>query len=320
MVSFSNSPGLDFSFSPVGETGKGVTVEINNQILMETAYFNGTFTPNSEIRISPDDRGFLFADGIYEVVRWYQGFFYDMEGHLTRLKRSMKEIRLNWPDQDSFPDVAMELINLNNLQDIPSLVYLQVTRGAAKRSHAFPSPAIDPTVYAFARSFRPQAEMIGMGLGAIMKKDTRWSRCDIKSISLLPNILSFQDAIDAGCYECIFVRDGMITECAHSNIFLVIDGILYTHPESEYVLSGITRKNVLRIARQEAIPVRETAVSESRLNEISEAFITNTSFEIAPVISINNISVGNGKPGPVTMLLRNKFHDDIALLKSDYRS
>jgi D-alanine transaminase len=278
---------------------------------METSFFNGSYLPSADIRISPDDRGFLFADGIYEVVRWYQGFFYDMEGHLARLKRSMGEIRLSWPGVDSFPEVAGELIKLNSLQDLPSLVYLQVTRGAVKRSHAFPSPAIDPTVYAFARSFRPQPEMIGKGLSAILRKDNRWKRCDIKSISLLPNILSFQDAIEAGCYECIFVRYGMITECAHSNVFFVIDGILYTHPESENILSGITRKNVLRIARREGIPVDETAVPETRLHEINEAFITNTSFEIAPVISIDNIAVGTGIPGPVTKLLREKFHAEL---------
>ena len=282
---------------------------------METAYFNGTFLSCNEIRISPDDRGFLFADGIYEVVRWYEGFFYDMEGHLTRLKRSMKEIRLTWPGAESFPEIARELIMVNNLHELPSLVYLQVTRGAAKRNHAFPSPAVDPTVYAFARSFRPETEMIGKGLNAILRKDIRWSRCDIKSIALLPNILSLQDAREAGCYECIFVRDRLITECAHSNVFFVIEGVLYTHPESENVLSGITRKNILRLARNEGIPVRETAVSESSLKDINEAFITNTSFEIAPVISIDKKPVGNGIPGPLTKLLREKFNAELVKLK-----
>ena len=283
---------------------------------METAYFNGNFLPGDQIHINPEDRGFLFADGVYEVVRWYEGFFYDMESHMARLKRSMREIRVTWPEADSFPSTAQELITRNNLHNLPSLVYLQVTRGAAKRTHAFPSPSVDPTVYAFARAFRPDSEMMASGIGVILRKDIRWSRCDIKSVSLLPNILCFQEARERDCYECLFVRDGLITEGAHSNVFFVIDNVLYTHPESESVLSGITRKNVLRIACEAGITVRETAVSEDRLSEISEAFITNTSSEVAPVISIDKKPLGKGIPGPLTELLREKFIAEIYALKS----
>ncbi len=282
---------------------------------MEIAYFNGSFLPKDQIHISPDDRGFLFADGIYEVIRWYEGFFFDIEGHMLRLKRSMKEIRITWPEADAFPSVAYQLIVRNNLQNTPSLVYLQVTRGAAARSHAFPPPAVNPTVYSFAKGLRPDKEKITAGIGAILSKDIRWSRCDIKSVSLLPNILSFQEAMDAGCHESIFVRDGFITECAHSNVFFVINGVLHTHPESENILSGITRKNVLRLARDAGIPVSLTAVPETRLKDISEAFITNTSLEIASVISIDNKKVGDGEPGPVTRLLREKFDAEIRALK-----
>jgi D-alanine transaminase len=282
---------------------------------MEITYFNGSFIPREQVHISPDDRGFLFADGVYEVARWYEGFFYDMEGHMARLKRSLKEVRIEWDDADSFPAVAMELIVRNNLNDKPSLIYLQVTRGAAKRSHAFPSPPIPPTVYAFARGFKPEKEMISSGINVILHEDTRWSRCDIKSISLLPNILSFQEARDSGSFECIFVRDGMITECAHSNVFFVLDGILRTHPLSEKVLAGITRKNILRLARESGITISETALPASSIGDISEAFVTNTSFEIAPVISIDGKIVGKGKPGPVTRLLREKFDAGILALK-----
>jgi D-alanine transaminase len=282
---------------------------------MEIAYFNGNFLPKDQIHISPDDRGFLFADGVYEVVRWYEGFFYDMPGHMARLRRSLKEIHLSWPGSDSFPAVAHELITRNSLQNHPSLIYLQVTRGAAKRAHAFPCPEVPPTSYAFARELRPENKFIEAGIKVILKKETRWSRCDIKSVSLLPNILSFQEARDLDSYECIFVRDGMITECAHSNVFFVLDGGLYTHPESENILSGITRKNILRIARESGIKVIEIPVPENKLNEISEAFITNTSFEIAPVISINNIVIGDGRPGPLTMSIRGKFDEEIRLLR-----
>lgn len=274
---------------------------------METAYFNGNFIPKEEVHISPDDRGFLFADGIYEVVRWYRGFFFDMDSHIARLKRSMKEIRIEWKEAGSFPQIAEELISRNELAKENALIYLQVTRGAAKRTHAFPKTKIEPTVYAFAWGFDPVHKLISSGIRTILKKDPRWNRCDIKSVSLLPNILSFQEAAEAGAMESVFVRDGLITECAHSNVFFVLDGKIYTHPESENILSGVTRKNVIRMAREAGIEVLEEALAENRLNDISEAFITNTSYEIAPVISINDMAVGNGIPGPVSRLLREKF-------------
>lgn len=282
---------------------------------MDIAFLNGKFLPTDEIRISPDDRGFLFADGIYEVVRWYQGGFFDMEGHHLRMKRSLREVRIDWPGADEFPSVANELIIRNSLHDKHALVYLQVTRGVARRSHAFPSPAVPPTVYAFARGFSPDPDMISRGIKTILKKDIRWSRCDIKSVSLLPNILSFQDAVEAGTSECIFERDGLITECAHSNVFFVKEGTLYTHPESDNILSGISRRNVILLARETGVPVIEEAVQFKDLPLADEAFITNTSFEVAPVISINNSPVGDGKPGPVTLKLRSLFRNETLKLK-----
>jgi D-alanine transaminase len=282
---------------------------------MEIGYINGEFLPLEEIRISPEDRGFLFADGIYEVVRWYEKFFFDMESHLSRLKRSLEGVRISWPGADSFPVIATELIKLNDLQGKQAIVYLQVTRGASPRSHAFPSSEVHPTLFLYARGLNPNLEVISKGMGAILMKDTRWSRCDIKSVSLLPNILSFQAAKDAGCYESIFVRDGFITECAHSNIFFVIGNVLHTHPESENILSGVTRKNILHMAREEGIQISETAVHEKKLPDVKEAFITNTSFEIAPVISINGRNINDGNPGPVTKALRAKFDAMISSLK-----
>jgi D-alanine transaminase len=282
---------------------------------MSTAYYNGKFLSKERVKISPDDRGFLFADGVYEVARWYEGFFFDMESHMARMKRSMKEIRIAWPEADSFPSIAKELIKRNKLQDKPSLVYLQVTRGAAKRVHAFPSPPVEPTVYACAWSFNPAKEKISKGINTILRADPRWNRCDIKSISLLPNILCFQEAVETGSMECIFVKDGMMTECSHSNVFFVIDGIMYTHPECEGILSGVTRKNFIRIANEAGISVFEIPVSANRLNEISEVFVTNTSFEIAPVIKIDGKPVGSGVPGPVTKLLRERFDKETSTLR-----
>lgn len=282
---------------------------------METAYFNGKLLPKDEIRISPDDRGFLFADGIYEVVRWYESFFYDMTSHMTRLKRSLRELRINWPETDSFPDLASDLLKLNKLENQPAMVYLQVTRGASRRSHSFPSPEVSPTVYAYSWGFVPDILFKETGIKVMLKDDIRWSRCDIKSIALLPNTLSFQEACENGLKECIFVRNGLITEGSHSNIFFVIDGTLFTHPESNHVLSGITRKNILRIAQESGIKIREEAVPENRIRFVREAFISNTSAEVTPVTELGGNTVGEGIPGPITRLIRDKFDNEIKAFK-----
>jgi D-alanine transaminase len=278
---------------------------------MEITYFNGKYIPKEEVKISPDDRGFLFADGIYEVVRWYKGFFYDMESHLTRLKRSLRELRINWDDSGVFPSVARELIKINKLENQPAMVYLQVTRGIARRTHSFPSGNITPTVYAYSWGFIPDSQSKETGIKVMMKEDIRWSRCDIKSVALLANTVSFQEAHENGLKECIFVRNGLITEGSRSNIFFVIDGTLFTHPESNHILSGVTRKNVLRIAGESGIRIREEAVQENRIRFINEAFITNTSSEVTPVTDLGGNTLGNGLPGPVTMFIREKFDAEI---------
>jgi D-alanine transaminase len=283
---------------------------------METAYFNGKLIPRNEISISPDDRGFLFADGVYEVVRWYQGVFYDMESHITRLKRSLRELRINWADADKFLSIAGDLIRLNKLENTPAMVYLQITRGAARRTHYFPSPEVNPTVYACAWGFVPDNLSKESGVKVMLKEDIRWTRCDIKSVALLPNTMSFQEAYENGMKECIFVRNGIITEGSHSNIFFVIDGTLFTHPESNNVLSGVTRKNVLRIAQEAGVRIREEGVLENRIRFIQEAFITNTSSEVTPVIDLGGNTLGDGLPGPVTRLISEKFDAEIIQLKS----
>ena len=282
---------------------------------METAYFNGNFLPKENIRISPDDRGFLFGDGIYEVMKWYGSFFFDPESHLARLKRSLGEVRINWPAADSFQSFARELIKFNRLEDRQALIYMQVTRGAAPRNHSFPDPEVQPTVYAFAREINPAKSDDGTGVKVLMGRDIRWSRCDIKSVSLLANTLSFQGAHERGMKEYIFVRDGVITEGSRSNIFFVADGILYTHPESEYILSGVTRKNIIRFANESGITVKEQPFPEKDIGNIREAFITNTSAEVTPVIAFDTMIVGNGIPGPVTLQIHKKFLSEINALK-----
>ena len=282
---------------------------------MNIAYFNGSFLPKDNIRISPDDRGFLFGDGIYEVMKWYGGFFFDAESHLARLKRSLREVRITWPEADSFPSFARELIKINKLEESQALIYLQVTRGAAPRNHAFPDPEVQPTVYAFARDTGQASPEPVRGVKVILRKDIRWSRCDIKSVSLLANTLSFQEAHERGMKECVFVREGIITEGSRSNVFLVADGTLFTHPESGYILSGVTRKNIIRLAKESGISVREVPFPEKDLGSIQEAFISNTSAEVTPVTAFESMQVGTGLPGPVTLQIHRKFLDEILKLR-----
>lgn len=282
---------------------------------METAYFNGNYLPKNEIKISPDDRGFLFADGIYEVVRWYEGFFYDIENHLIRLKRSMGELKIAWPEADAFPEICRRLVMMNNLQEQPAMVYFQVTRGASRRSHSFPLPEVPPTIYSYSWGFQPDWELQESGIRVMLKEDIRWSRCDIKSVALLPNTISFQEACERGLRECVFIRNGFITEGSHSNIFFVLDGALHTHAESNHILSGITRKNIIRIAKTLGIKVIEEALPASEIKIIQEAFISNTSSEIMPVIEIGGQLISDGKPGPVTRQILKKFTEEIKLFK-----
>ena len=282
---------------------------------MEIAYINGSFIPKEDIHIGPDDRGFLFGDGIYEVMKWYGNFFFDSESHLARLKRSLREVRINWAQVDSFLNISSELIMRNHLENKHALVYMQVTRGAAPRNHSFPEPPVEPTVYAFAREINQAGPKLPAGISVLLRKDIRWSRCDIKSISLLANTLSFQEAHEKGMKECIFVRDGVLTEGSRSNIFVVADDTLYTHPESGYILSGVSRKNTIRLAKASGIPVREEPFPEKDLSGIREAFITNTSAEITPVTSFDTMQVGNGMPGPITSEIHRKFQAGILALK-----
>lgn len=282
---------------------------------MDIAYINGNYLPKEKISISPDDRGFLFGDGIYEVMKWYGGFFFDIEGHLTRLKRSLGEVRINWPGVDAFPDIAAELVRKNINNEMYALVYLQVTRGAAPRNHAFPDPSVPPTVYAFAREIGPAPSGSLTGVQVLLRKDIRWGRCDIKSVSLLANTLGFQEARDRGMQECIFVREGMITEGSRSNIFLVSGDTLFTHPESEYILSGITRKSIIRLAKESGIPVKEEPFPEKKLGRVTEAFITNTSAEVTPVTAFGDKMTGDGTPGTITAHIHKKFYDEIRSMK-----
>lgn len=272
------------------------------------AYLNGSYLPKDQVPISPDDRGFLFADGAYEVIRCYNGKLFQTDAHIQRLERSACELRINFPDIHQLAQVAEKLIYENNLIWGQATVYLQITRGAAARTHRFPPKDIPATVYAYAAPFKPHQDELDNGTKIILVSDTRWSRCDIKSISLLPNILAHQEAIDHGATEAIFVRDGVITEGTHTNFCGIFDGQLITAPKSNYILAGITREIVIDLCRGLKIPVIEFPILEADLKKAEELLLVGTTVEITPVIAVNDWTVRNGKPGTITRKLQNAFY------------
>ncbi len=270
-------------------------------------YFNGAFIDKEQAKISPDDRGFLLADGVYEVIRAYGGMLFQAEAHLQRLARSMRELRLRGPDPQSFTQVANRLLQENNLTGGEATIYLQITRGAAPRRHAFPDGNTPPTVYAAAAPFSPDSQKLAQGVKVILTPDIRWTRCDIKSISLLASVLANQQAQENEVEEAVFVRDGAITEGSHTSIGAIFDGTFVTYPQSHYILSGITRQVVIDLCRRLDIPVEETPILVDRLRRADEMVLMSTTSEITPIIQVDEWPVGSGCPGPITRRLQEAF-------------
>jgi D-alanine transaminase len=265
-------------------------------------YLNGSYVPREQALVSVDDRGFVFGDGVYEVIRASNGRLFEPDRHVRRLERSLREITLSLTDAEceGLVDVWQELLRANGLEKGDAIVYVQVTRGVAVRAHPFPPASVRPTVYASASAWTPPAGLRARGARVITVPDVRWSRCDIKTITLLPNVLAKQRAVEAGADEALFVRDGVVLEGSVSNFFAVIDGALCTHPLTTYILGGITRDVVLEIASSAGIPVRETPILLDHISRATELFYTNTTNDIIPIVAVDGRAVGDGRPGPVT--------------------
>ncbi len=276
------------------------------------AYFNGQFLPKEDIKISPDDRGFLFADGVYEVVRSYHGQLFQLEGHIARLRRSLHEMQIEGVDVEELGAFAQQLLQKNNLLTEDGTVYMQVTRGAAPRKHAFPSKGTLPTVYVAASAFKAPTEKLATGIKTIIVPDIRWARCDIKSVALAPNVLANEQAHAQGAEEAIFVRDGVVTEGSHSNFAAVFNGEIVTHPKTNYILAGITREIVLELCETSGIPFREFPIFAKDLGHAEEAILFGTTTEVMPVVQIDDSMVGNRRPGPLTRKLQSLFAELIA--------
>lgn len=273
-------------------------------------YLNGSWLDHAAATISVDDRGFLFADGIYEVIRVYDGRLFLAEPHVRRMRRGLDAIRIDPGCIGNLLEVAERLIDENGLRAEDAIVYVQVTRGAAPRRHAFPEPGTPATVYAFAKKApQPPSTSFTDGVTAVTVPDTRWGRCDIKSIALLPNVLANETAHEAGAFEALFVRDGVLIEGSHSNLLGVVDGALVTYPECNYILGGITRRFVLDLARGLDIPVREGPLWADRLDRIQELFLSGTTTEVMPIVRLDGRPIGGGRPGPVARRLQQAYRE-----------
>jgi D-alanine transaminase len=271
-------------------------------------YLNGEFIPKNEAVISPEDRGFNFADGIYEVIKYYNGKPYRYADHLDRLKRSLREVQISFEGCDQLESVFQELLEKNGLGGQEAGVYLQISRGSQTRIHRFPDN-IKPTVYATVFPFASKWDQLENGVKVITTEDIRWLRCDIKSISLLPNVMAAQKAHEQDAVEAIFIRNGVVTEGSHSSFLAVKNGVVYTHPDSNLILPGITKIVIREICRANTIPLAEEGIPATELANMDEMMIVGTGSEVTPVIQIDEMLVGNGKPGSVTGFIRDKFFE-----------
>ena len=270
-------------------------------------FLNDKIIQIEESHLSPFDRGFLFADGVYESIRTYNKKLFRYTDHLNRLKRSLKETRIDFNRLSSLENIIYELIKKNNIEN-ETLVYLQITRGAAyPRTHSFSKEKTTPTLFISVKEFKEDSDEQSTGVKVILQEDIRWLRCDIKSTSLLPVVLANQKATEEGAAEAILVRDGMITEGTHTNFFAVKDETIYTAPKSRLILEGITRKVVLEFCEKFKIDLKEEFIEKDNLKNFTEFFITSTTKEITPVTTIDYWTINDGEPGKITKSLQSVF-------------
>ncbi|MGF1644311.1 MAG: D-amino acid aminotransferase [Thiotrichales bacterium] len=278
---------------------------------LPVVYLNGVFVPAAEAKISVLDRGFLFADGVYEVIPVYRGRPFHLAAHLKRLRRSLTAIGLEDPHEEiEWLRILRRIVRENGVGDLA--LYIQITRGVAPRDHAFPVNT-NATVLVMATALQPQPQaVLSEGIAAIVQEDPRWGRCDIKSIALLANVLARQAALDAGARESIFVKGGFLTEAAVANVFVATSGEVLTPPLGPEILAGVTRGVVLELCRAAEIRVRETKVSHNTLKHADEIWITSSTRGPLAVTRLDDKAVGTGRPGPIWTRIRGLYDQLIA--------
>jgi D-alanine transaminase len=266
----------------------------------DPVYLDGRFLPLAEAAVSPLDRGFLYGDGVYELVPVYSRRPFRLGEHLARLQATLAGIRLANPlDTPGWQAVVERLIAEAPWDD--QSIYLQVTRGADdKRDHAFPPAGVPPTVFAFSSPLvTTPADIRAKGVAAITVADDRWARCNLKVVSLLANVLARQQAVDAGCAEALLIRDGLLKEGAASNIFVVKDGVLLAPPKTSFMLPGITYDVILELAARHGQPVEIREIGEAELRAADEVWMTSSTKEVLAITTLDGVPVGTGRPGPL---------------------
>jgi len=272
-------------------------------------YLNGRFLEAGEAAISALDRGFIFGDGVYEVWRAVRGRLFEAARHQQRLERGLRELRITRPVDGTLERITAigdRLLKENGLAAGEATLYVEITRGAAPRTHFFPAPGTASTMLVMASAFTA-SEARFTGTKVISQPDVRWLRCDLKTVQLLPNVLARQAATEAGASEAIFVRDGVITEGTHTTVFGMIDGVLRTHQANHLVLPGVTRDIVIELARVQGLEVRERAIAMDELPRATELFLSGTTTDVTPVVAFDEQRIGGGAPGPIARVLLDRL-------------
>ncbi|MCM3720437.1 D-amino-acid transaminase [Solibacillus isronensis] len=277
---------------------------------MSFSLWNDQIVKNEEVLVDKEDRGYQFGDGVYEVVKVYNGELFTATEHIDRFYDSAEKIRITIPyTKDKLHQLLHQLVEANNIDT--GHVYFQITRGAGPRNHIFPGDDVKPVITGNAKENLRPLENFEKGVKATFVEDIRWLRCDIKSLNLLGAVLAKQEAYEKGCYEAILHRDEIITEGSSSNIYGVKEGVLYTHPANNLILNGITRQVIIKCAAEIGLTVNEQAMTKEQLLAMDEVIVSSTTSEVTPVIEIDGTVIGNGTPGEWTRKLQAQFETKI---------
>ncbi|MER2114466.1 MAG: D-amino-acid transaminase [Solibacillus isronensis] len=277
---------------------------------MSFSLWNDQIVKNEEVLVDKEDRGYQFGDGVYEVVKVYNGELFTATEHIDRFYDSAEKIRITIPyTKDKLHQLLHQLVEANNIDT--GHVYFQITRGAGPRNHIFPGDDVKPVITGNTKENPRPLENFEKGVKATFVEDIRWLRCDIKSLNLLGAVLAKQEAYEKGCYEAILHRDEIITEGSSSNIYGVKEGVLYTHPANNLILNGITRQVIIKCAAEIGLTVNEQAMTKEQLLAMDEVIVSSTTSEVTPVIEIDGTVIGNGTPGEWTRKLQAQFETKI---------
>ena len=277
---------------------------------MTKVFINGEFLNQDEAKVSYEDRGYVFGDGIYEYIRAYEGKLFTVKEHFERFLRSANEIGLDLTyTVDELIELVRKLLEVNDVKN--GGIYIQATRGVAPREHSFPTPPVKPVIMAFTKSYDRPYEDLENGIYTMTTEDIRWLRCDIKSLNLLGNVLAKEFAVKYNASEAIQHRGETVTEGASSNVYAIKDGKIYTHPINNFILNGITRRVIKWISEDKNIPFIEETFTVDFLKNADEVIISSTSAEVMPVVKIDGEDVGNGNVGDVTRQLQDGFNEYI---------